>query len=67
MRQSPPCLETASVRKDRKVVVVSESLLRGTDSSICRPNPQGGVLPPWGPGHQHHQKTPSNPYNSVIL
>ena len=34
---SPPSLETASVRKERKVVVVGDSLLRGTEGPICRP------------------------------
>ena len=30
-------LQTASVRKERKVVVVGDSLLRGTEGPICRP------------------------------
>jgi len=38
-RQSPPHLETASVRKERKVVVVGNSLLRGAEGPICRPDP----------------------------
>ena len=38
-RQSPPCLETASVRRERKVVVVGDSLLKGTEGPICRSDP----------------------------
>lgn len=38
-RQSPPCLETASVRRERKVVVVGDSLVRGTEGPMCRPDP----------------------------
>ena len=48
MRQSPPCLETASVRKERKVVVVGSSLLRGMEGPICRSDPshrEGCCLP----------------------
>lgn len=39
LRQSPPCLETASVRKGRRVIVVGNSLPWGTEGSICRPDP----------------------------
>lgn len=39
LRQSPPCLETASVRKGRRGIVVADSLLCGMEGSICRPNP----------------------------
>ena len=39
LRQSPPCLETASVRKGRRGIVVGDSLLWGTEGSICRPDP----------------------------
>ena len=39
LRQSPPCLETASLRKGRKGIVVGDSLLWGTEGSICRPDP----------------------------
>ena len=35
VRQSPPRLETASVRKDRRVIVVGDSPLRGTEGPIC--------------------------------
>jgi len=37
-KQSPSCLETASVKKkkERKVVVVGDLLLRGTEGLICR-------------------------------
>ena len=39
LRQSPPCLEAASVRKGRRGIVVGDSLLWGMEGSICRPNP----------------------------
>jgi len=39
LRQSPPCLETASVRKGRRGIVVADSLLWGMEGSICRPDP----------------------------
>ena len=35
-RQSPPRLQTSSVRKERRVVVMGDSLLRGTEGPICR-------------------------------
>ena len=35
LRQSPPCLETASVRKGRRGIVVGDSLLRGMEGPIC--------------------------------
>lgn len=38
-RQSTPCVETASARKERKVVVVGNSFLRGTEGPVCRPEP----------------------------
>ena len=38
-RQSPPRLQTSSVRKERRVVVMGDSLLRGTEGPICRPDP----------------------------
>ena len=38
-RQSPPRLQTSSVRKERRVVVVGDSLLRGTEGPICTPDP----------------------------
>ena len=34
----PPFLETASVRKGRRGTVVGDSLLWGTEGSICRPD-----------------------------
>jgi len=37
-RHSPPRLETASVRRERKVVVVGDALLRGMEGPICRPD-----------------------------
>ena len=38
-RRSTPCLKTASTKKDRRVIVVGDSLLRGTEGPICRPDP----------------------------
>ena len=32
-------LMTASTRKDRRVVVIDDSLLRGMEGPICRPDP----------------------------
>jgi len=37
-RQLPPRLQTASVRKEGRVVVVGDSLLRGTEGPIRRPD-----------------------------
>ena len=34
--QSTPCLLTASVKKKRRVIVIGESLLRGTEGPICQ-------------------------------
>lgn len=36
---SPPCLRTSSTKKKRRVIVVGDSLLRGTEGPICRPDP----------------------------
>ena len=38
LRQSPPCLETASVREGRREIVVRDSLLRGMEGLICSPD-----------------------------
>ena len=38
-KRSTPRLKTASARKDRRVVVIGDSLLRGTEGPICRPDP----------------------------
>ena len=35
-RQSTPCVETASARKERRVVLVGYFLLRGTEGPTCR-------------------------------
>ena len=37
-RKSTPRLRTASTKKDRRVIVVGDSLLRGTEDPICRPD-----------------------------
>ena len=34
-----PRLRTASIKKDRRVIVVGDSLLKGTEGSICQPDP----------------------------
>ena len=39
LRWSTPCLETASVREGRRRIVMGDSLLRGMEGPICRPNP----------------------------
>lgn len=39
VRRSSPHLQTASTRKDRWVIIVGESLLRGTEGPICWPDP----------------------------
>ena len=37
--QSAPHLKTTSSRRERRVIVVGDSLLRGTEGPICRPAP----------------------------
>ena len=37
--QSAPCIMTAPVKKKRRVIVIGDSLLRGTEGLICRPDP----------------------------
>lgn len=39
VKRSPRSLKTASTRKDRRVIVVGDSLLQGTEGPICRPDP----------------------------
>ena len=39
VRRSAPRLKTASSKKERRVLVVGDSLLRGTEGPICRPDP----------------------------
>ena len=39
VKQSTPCLKTASTQKDRRVVVIGNSLLRGMEGSTCRSDP----------------------------
>ena len=56
-RHSPPRLETASVRRERKVVVVGDSLLRGMDMQTG-PEPLGNVQTSWGPGQEITRKLP---------
>ena len=34
-----PCIKTASIKKKRWVIVIGDSLLRGTEGPICRPDP----------------------------
>ena len=54
---SPPHLETASVRRERKVVVVGDSLLRGMNMQTG-PEPLGNVQTSWGPGQEITRKLP---------
>ncbi|KFQ57597.1 hypothetical protein N334_03560, partial [Pelecanus crispus] len=37
--QSPPRITTAPVKKKRRVIVVGDSLLQGTEGPICHPDP----------------------------
>jgi len=39
MSQSAPRMMTVSVKKKRRVIVVCDSLLRGTEGPICQPDP----------------------------
>ena len=39
MRQSAPRITTAAAKKKRRVIVIGDSLLRGTEGPICRPDP----------------------------
>ena len=39
VKWSTPHFKTASTRKDRRVVVIGNSLLRGTKGPICQPDP----------------------------
>ncbi|KAK4826596.1 hypothetical protein QYF61_010358 [Mycteria americana] len=34
-----PCVKTASIKKKRQVILIGDSLLKGTEGSICRPDP----------------------------
>ena len=38
-KRSTPRLKTSSTRKDRRVVVIGDSLLQGTEGPICQPDP----------------------------
>ena len=37
--QAAPCILTASERRKRRVIVIGDSRLRGTEGPICRPDP----------------------------
>jgi len=37
-RQSAPCIMTSSTEKQRRVIAIGHSLLRGTEGPICRPD-----------------------------
>jgi len=52
MSWSAPRIMTAQAKKKRRVIVIGDSLLRGTEGPIMptRPIPQGSLPPPWGPG-----------------
>jgi len=39
MSQTAPHVTTASAKKKRRAVVTGDSLLRGTEGPICRPDP----------------------------
>ena len=57
MRQSTPCVETASDRKERRVVLIGNSLLRGMKGPICRPDLSHEEVC-WGLGQGHTRKLP---------
>lgn len=38
-RQLIPCLKTASDKKERRVIIVGSSLLRGTEGPVCGADP----------------------------
>ncbi|XP_066858120.1 uncharacterized protein [Anser cygnoides] len=38
-RKSTPCLKTAFTKKERRVIVVGDSLFRGPEGPVCRPDP----------------------------
>jgi len=42
--QSAPCVMTAPAKKKRRVVVIGDSLLKGTEGPICRADPSHRVL-----------------------
>lgn len=37
--QTSPCIKTSVVKKKRRVLVIGDSLLKGTEGPICRPDP----------------------------
>ena len=37
-RRSAPCLKTASSSKERRAIIVGDSLLKGTEGPICQPD-----------------------------
>uniref|UniRef100_A0A8B9TZX8 SGNH hydrolase-type esterase domain-containing protein n=1 Tax=Anas zonorhyncha TaxID=75864 RepID=A0A8B9TZX8_9AVES len=39
VRRSTPRIRTASTKNERRVIVVGDSVLRGTEGPICRPDP----------------------------
>jgi len=39
VRQSTLCLKTASTKEERRMTVIGNSLLTGTEGSICWPDP----------------------------
>jgi len=43
-RQSAPCIMSASTKKKRRIIVIGDSLLRGTEGPICRPDPSHGEV-----------------------
>jgi len=39
MSQSAPCITTAWAKKKKEIIIIGDSLLRGTEGPICRPDP----------------------------
>ncbi|KAK4818826.1 LOW QUALITY PROTEIN: hypothetical protein QYF61_019863 [Mycteria americana] len=39
LSRTTPCIKTASIKKKRRVIVIGDSLLKGTQGPTCRPDP----------------------------
>lgn len=56
-KQSTPCLKTDSVKKERRVIIIDNSLLGGTEGLICWPYPtERSLLPFCGMSQGNYQK-----------
>ena len=48
-RRRTPCLSVTPAKKERRVIVLSNSLLMGMEGPMCWP--KGSILPRWGLSH----------------